>query len=99
MTHYQKMEFGTLVLCGTRHRAELMQQLLREKNLSAFLCHSAEHPAEVRTNPADRRHPALRYGISAHAKLAVLTEGQLHCKDGAQAPLLCQEGRPPTGKS
>lgn len=38
LQHYQKMEFGSLVLCGSRHRAELLQQMLREKGLSAFLC-------------------------------------------------------------
>ncbi len=38
LTHYQKMEFGSLVLCGTRRRAELLQQMLREKGLRAFLC-------------------------------------------------------------
>ena len=38
LSHYQKMEFGSLVLCGTRRRAELLQQLLHEKGLSAFQC-------------------------------------------------------------
>ena len=38
LSHYQKMEFSSLVLCGSRRRAELLQELLREKNISAFLC-------------------------------------------------------------
>ena len=38
LNHYQKQGFGSLVLCGTRRRAELLQEMLRAKNLSAFLC-------------------------------------------------------------
>ena len=38
LSHYQKQDFGSLVLCGTRRRAELLQQMLREKGLSPFLC-------------------------------------------------------------
>ena len=36
LAHYQRLEYATLVLCGTRRRAELLQELLREKNLSSF---------------------------------------------------------------
>ena len=38
LTHYQKMEFGSLVLCGSRRRAELLQGMLRDRRLSALLC-------------------------------------------------------------
>ena len=38
LAHYQRHEFATLVLCGTRMRAEMLQEMLRGKNLSAFLC-------------------------------------------------------------
>ena len=38
LAHYQKMEFASLVLCGSRRRAELLQEMLRERGLSAFLC-------------------------------------------------------------
>ena len=38
LAHYQKMEFGSLVLCGSRRRAELLQEMLSGKGLSAFLC-------------------------------------------------------------
>ena len=38
LAHYQRLEYATLVLCGTRRRAELLQEMLREKNISAFLC-------------------------------------------------------------
>ena len=79
MTHYQKMEFGTLVLCGTRHRAELMQQMLREKNLSAFLA------IPLNTLPKSGQilltDGTLPYGMEYPlSKLAVLTEGQLIAK-------------------
>ena len=79
MTHYQKMEFGTFVLCGTRHRAELMQQLLREKNLSAFLA------IPLNTLPKSGQilltDGTLPYGMEYPlSKLAVLTEGQLIAK-------------------
>ena len=79
MSHYQKMEFGTLVLCGTRHRAELMQQMLREKNLSAFLAIPLESlPKAGQILLSDGTLPyGLEYPLS---KLAVLTEGQLIAK-------------------
>ena len=38
LSHYQKMDFATLVLCGTQRRCELLQQMLSEKGLTAFLC-------------------------------------------------------------
>ena len=76
LTHYQKMEFGSLVLCGSRRRAELMQEMLRQRNLSAFLC----IPLTRLPNPgqillSDGTLPfGMEYPLS---KLAVLTEGQL----------------------
>ena len=79
MSHYQKMEFGTLVLCGTRHRAELMQQMLREKNLSAFLAIPLNTlPKAGQILLTDGTLPyGMEYPLS---KLAVLTEGQLIAK-------------------
>ena len=38
LSHYQKQEFGSLVLCGTRRRAEILQEMLSSKNLSSFIC-------------------------------------------------------------
>ncbi len=75
MTHYQKMEFGTLVLCGTRHRAELMQQMLREKNLSSFLAIPLNTlPKAGQILLTDGTLPyGMEYPLS---KLAVLTEEQ-----------------------
>ena len=79
MSHYQKMQFGTLVLCGTRHRAELMQQMLREKGLSAFLAiplNTLPKPEQILLTDG-----TLPYGMEYPlSKLAVLTEGQLIAK-------------------
>ena len=76
LQHYQKQEFGSLVLCGTRRRAELLQQMLREKGLSAFLCiplTSLPKPGQILL--AEGTLPfGMEYPLS---RLAVLTEGQL----------------------
>ena len=79
LAHYQKQEFSTLVLCGTRRRAELLQELLREKNLSAFLC------IPLDTLPKSGQilltEGTLPYGMEyPDQKLTVLTEGQLIAK-------------------
>ena len=76
LAHYQKMEFRSLVLCGTRRRAELLQEMLRSKNLSAFLC------IPLTTMPGEGQillaEGSLPYGMEyPNAKLVVLTEGQL----------------------
>ena len=79
MNHYRKMGFGTLVLCGTRHRAELMQQMLGEKNLSAFLAiplNTLPKPEQILLTDG-----TLPYGMEYPlSKLAVLSEGQLIAK-------------------
>jgi len=76
LAHYQKMEFGSLVLCGSRRRAELLQQMLREKGLSAFLCiplTTLPKPGQILL--AEGTLPfGMEYPLS---KLAILTEGQL----------------------
>ena len=76
LSHYQKMDFSCLVLCGSRHRAELLQEMLRDRNLSAFLCiplTSMPHPGQILLAEG-----TLPYGMEyPNAKLAVLTEGQL----------------------
>ncbi len=76
LTHYQKQEFGSLVLCGTRRRAELLQEMLRAKNLSAFICiplTSLPKPGQILLTEG-----TLPYGMEYPlSKLAILTEGQL----------------------
>ena len=79
LAHYQKLEFGSRVLCGTRRRAELLQEMLREKGLSAFLC----IPLTTMPQPGQilLAEGTLPYGMEyPAAKLAVLTEGQLLAK-------------------
>ncbi len=79
LAHYQRMEFATLVLCGTRRRAELLQEMLREKNISAFLC----IPLDTMPKPGQilLSEGTLPFGMEyPTAKLAVLTEGQLLAK-------------------
>ena len=76
LAHYQKMEFRCLVLCGSRRRAEMLQEMLREKNLSAFLCIPlVTMPSEGQILLAEGTLP---YGMEyPNVRLAVLTEGQL----------------------
>ena len=76
LAHYQKQDFGSLVLCGSRRRAELLQQMLREKGLSAFLC----IPLTTLPKPGQilLAEGTLPYGMEYPlSRLAVLTEGQL----------------------
>ena len=79
LAHYQRLEYATLVLCGTRRRAELLQEMLREKNISAFLC----IPLDTMPKPGQilLSEGTLPFGMEyPTAKLAVLTEGQLIAK-------------------
>ena len=76
LSHYQKQDFGCLVLCGSRRRAEVLQEMLRDRNLSSFLCiplNTLPKPGQILlaegTLPSGMEYPT--------AKLAVLTEGQL----------------------
>ena len=76
LAHYQKMDFGSLVLCGSRRRCELLQQMLREKGLSAFLCiplTTMPKPGQILLSEGTLPF-GMEYPLS---KLAVLTEGQL----------------------
>ena len=79
LAHYQKMDFSTLVLCGSRRRAEILQQMLQEKGLSALLC----IPLTTMPQPGQilLAEGTLPYGMEYPGiKLAVLTEGQLTAK-------------------
>ena len=79
LAHYQKMEFASLVLCGTRRRAELLQEMLRKKNLSAFLCIPLD--TMPKAGQILLTEGTLPYGMEyPDSKLAVLTEGQLIAK-------------------
>jgi len=79
LTHYQKMEFSSLVLCGTRRRAELLQEMLSSKGLSSFIC----IPLTTMPKPGQilLTEGTLPYGMEyPNSKLAILTEGQLITK-------------------
>ena len=76
LKYYQDNEFGALVLCGNRRRGEILQGMLREAGLSAFLAFPAAKlpaPGQILLTdgslPDGVEYPALR--------LALLTEGQL----------------------
>ena len=76
LAHYQKMDFACLVLCGTRRRAELLQEMLNERNLSAFQC--IPLTAMPKAGQILLTEGTLPFGMEyPTAKLAVLTEGQL----------------------
>ena len=79
LTHYQKMEFSSLVLCGTRRRAELLQEMLSSKGLSSFICiplTSMPKPGQILLTDG-----TLPYGMEyPNSKLVILTEGQLITK-------------------
>ena len=79
LAHYQKMDFRCLVLCGSRRRAEMLQEMLGAKNLSAFLCIPLVNlPKEGQILLAEGTLP---YGMEyPNIRLAVLTEGQLLSK-------------------
>ena len=79
LTHYQKMDFSTLVLCGSRRRAEILQQMLHEKGISAMQC----IPLTTMPQPGQilLAEGTLPYGMEyPNARLAVLSEGQLTAK-------------------
>ncbi len=79
LKHYQRAEFGSVVLCGSRRRAELLQEMLSQKGLSAFLCipmTSLPKPGQILLCDG-----TLPYGMEyPMSKIAVLTEGQLIAK-------------------
>ena len=79
LKHYQRAEFACLVLCGTRRRAELLQEMLSQRNISAFLC----IPLTAMPQPGQilLAEGTLPFGMEyPECKLAVLTEGQLIAK-------------------
>ena len=79
LSHYQKMEFASLVLCGSRRRAEVLKEMLSAKGLSALLC----IPLTTMPKPGQilLAEGTLPYGMEyPDSKLAILSEGQLISK-------------------
>ncbi len=76
LSHYQRIGFSSLVLCGSRNRAQLLQELLTDKGIRASLCiplTGLPEPGQIYL--ADKTLP---YGMEyTDSRLAVLTEGQL----------------------
>ena len=76
LAHYKKMEFASLVLCGSQRRAELLQEMLGNKGLSSFLCiplTAMPQPGQILLTDG-----SLPFGMEYPSeKLVVLTEGQL----------------------
>ncbi|MFI3313837.1 MAG: transcription-repair coupling factor, partial [Eubacteriales bacterium] len=76
LRHYQKNDFGTLVLCGNRRRGELLLDMLREKGLSAFASFQGKTlPAQGQILLVEGNIPAGMEYPDIH--LAVLSEGQI----------------------
>jgi len=76
LQHYQKMDFSCLVLCGSRRRAELLQEMLNSRNLSAFI--TIPLTSMPKAGQILLAEGTLPYGMEyPNARLAVLTEGQL----------------------
>ena len=76
LAHYQKAEYGSLVLCGSRRRSELLQETLSAKGITAHISipltnlpKGGEILLTDGTLPFGMEYPG--------SKLAVLTEGQL----------------------
>ncbi len=76
LRHYQKNDYASLVLCGTRRRAELLQEMLSSRGLSAFLCiplNTMPKPGQILLTDG-----TIPFGMEyPNSKLAILTEGQL----------------------
>ena len=79
LSHYQKNNFSSLVLCGSRRRAEILQQMLQDRGLRASICIPlVTLPQAGQILLSDGTLPfGMEYPI---AKLAVLSEGQLTAK-------------------
>ena len=76
LAFYSRHDYRTLVLCGNRRRAEILQEFLREREIPALPAFPAERlpkPGEILLTegslPAGMEYPTV--------KLAVLSEGQL----------------------
>ena len=76
LAHYQKIDFSSLVLCGTRRRAELLQEMLHSKGLSSFICIPLTNMP--RQGQILLTEGTLPFGMEyPNSKLVILTEGQL----------------------
>ncbi len=76
LQHYKKMDFSCLVLCGSRRRAELLQEMLNSRGLSSYICIplvTMPQPGQILVSEG-----SLSYGMEyPNSKLVIITEGQL----------------------
>ena len=79
LMHYQKHNYSVLVLCGSRRRAEILQEMLNQRNITCSLCiplTTTPKPGQILLSDG-----TLPYGMEyPDSKLAILTEGQLIAK-------------------
>ncbi len=85
LQHYQKMDYACLVLCGSRRRAEILQGILSEKGIGAFLC------IPLNTMPQAGQillaEGTIPFGMEyPSSKLVVLSEGQLLSRGTPKKP-------------
>lgn len=73
---YQKHDYATLVLCGNKRRGEILAEMLRNNNVSAFLAFPAVNlPKAGQVLLTDG---SLSFGMEyPEQHLAIVTEGQL----------------------
>ena len=83
--HYQKMDYACLVLCGTRRRGEILQGILNDRGIGAYLCiplTTMPQPGQILltegTIPFGMEYPS--------SKLVALSEGQLLAKGTPKKP-------------
>ena len=83
LNHYQNLNFSTVVLCGSRRRAELLQELLGSRGVKANICiplNTLPQPGQVfltdTTLPFGMEYPTMKF--------SVLTEGQLIAKSATK---------------
>ena len=89
LSHYQNINFSSLVLCGSRHRAELLQELLNAKGIHASIAIPLEQmPPKGAIYLTDG---SLPFGMEyTDERLAILSEGQLLAK--SHAPKKAKKG-------
>ena len=79
LSHYQRLSYSAVVLCGSRRRAELMQEVLDSRGIHASIyipLHTLPQAGQIflsdATLPFGMEYPSIRF--------AILSEGQLMAK-------------------
>ncbi len=87
---YSNSGYGTVVLCGTQRRGELLQQQLRDRGIhSSLVLPLTQLPKPGQILLAEG---SLPFGMEyPQAKIAVLTEGQLNPQSAKKSPKKSQK--------